>query len=228
MCQATSINMNRAPIAPVCRTSLNNNKKRVRCVSFTNENTTHEFEATPADCKNAVYYNAIELKHIRRHEVVAIKHALEQLTLHSPHAKSDDIESDSITWRGIEDYQRGTQKNLKMKAHMVHVVREWHRHANNKDHEGLRHFSKYLSKEDRTEAQRLAKQDATFVSQHVIKGNRHERRKVLRTTSKSAAAADAIAKTFKAPMTLLRRATSGGSTGSSNKYYKLKSTAVAA
>ncbi|CAB9504694.1 expressed unknown protein [Seminavis robusta] len=138
------------------------NKKNLCSVSFGGVEQ-REIAHIPYECAYDVYYTALELKELRREEVIAVRRAM---------ANSDDgqdMESDELTWRGIEDFRDGTNKMERSMMHTLNVLKEFHTQQNSgfSDTHQLRQISKQLSRQDRQNAQNRGASDAQAVGYKV-------------------------------------------------------------
>jgi hypothetical protein len=129
-------------------------KEPCRSVSF-GSNEEREIEPIPSVYANDVYYSELEFKRFRRREKVAVRRAM----ANNKGSDMMDMESEDITWRGLERFLDGKDKRSKVKMHKRSVLQAQKQSGfSNAQH--LRQVSKQLSRQDKCNALKRGGSDA--------------------------------------------------------------------
>ena len=119
--------------------------------------TEHSIDLVPDQHFGDVFYGSIEIQDFRNQQILQMRAALA-----NRQTEEDDLESDTMTWRGLEDLRDGTNKRHNSVEHQQHVLREWRFQREEKivDVEELRRVSKDSSRRDGRAARDLGRMDA--------------------------------------------------------------------
>ncbi|CAB9526115.1 hypothetical protein (Partial), partial [Seminavis robusta] len=139
-------------VAPTSNKSMSSSSNPAgKQVSF-GESTTHTVESVPSDCKSAVWYNGRQLQIKVSQEITRAKLCPKK-----------QLEESELSWRGLENYQKGYSCEEKALKHTRAVVKEYRSQVvefGDCDLEDLRDVAKAHSKADRVKARKMGVKDA--------------------------------------------------------------------
>jgi hypothetical protein len=117
---------------------------------------THYIDPIPDDCKRNVYYSPAKLKLIQEHENRKVDY------YQQCYGKTAcfSIESDQLSWRGLEALQEGDDRELRMYIHLHSVLQELQA---TRDPEAIRTMARLQSQPDCQCALDRAAKDAQVV-----------------------------------------------------------------